>query len=262
MTASFTLLWICKWVSLAALLQTLEFFFMRPAFQESGVWRWSLIRRDFISWPRWIRSPLDLLLGDRGFDAVLGARFLAAAGLLFLPRLSPLLLLILLFSTLLICVRWRGPFNGGSDSMTVLLLLVLGVVSWNPGDPVWARAALWYIALQTCFSFLIAGLVKIRHASWRNGEALQGILRLPTYEIPPAARRLADFPRFCRASSWALLLFECSFPLALLHPLSAVFYLCAAVAFQLANFYVFGLNRFVWAWLAAYPAVLWCSGGI
>jgi hypothetical protein len=30
-----------------------------------------------------------------------------------------------------------------------------------------------------------------------------------------------------------------------------------AVLFHLANACLFGLNRFVWVWIAAYPAILW-----
>jgi hypothetical protein len=32
-----------------------------------------------------------------------------------------------------------------------------------------------------------------------------------------------------------------------------------ALAFHIANVYVFGLNRFVWAWAATYPALYFCS---
>ena len=32
-----------------------------------------------------------------------------------------------------------------------------------------------------------------------------------------------------------------------------------ALGFHLANVYAFGLNRFLFAWLAAYPALYYCS---
>ena len=36
--------------------------------------------------------------------------------------------------------------------------------------------------------------------------------------------------------------------------------LVAAIGFHLVNFYAFGLNRFLFAWAAAYPALYFCSG--
>lgn len=259
MTALMALTWTTKLLAFAMLLQNIEFFRLRPTFQESGVWRWSLIREDFKKFPFWIRRILDLFLQDRGFDIVLIVRILASVALLFQSGLPMGTLFVLLFTTLLITMRFRGPFNGGSDSMTVLLLLVLSLVSLRQDHPLWLSGGTWYVALQTSLSFLIAGVVKIRHSSWRRGEALRAILRLPTYDIPSSLRGLANSSNFCLFGSWLILLFECSFPLALLHPFLATFYLVLAFLFQLANYSIFGLNRFLWAWLAAYPTIFWCS---
>jgi hypothetical protein len=47
--------------------------------------------------------------------------------------------------------------------------------------------------------------------------------------------------------------FECAFPLALI---DARLLSLLGIAFHVVNARVLGLNRFLWAWLAAYPA-LW-----
>jgi hypothetical protein len=62
-------------------------------------------------------------------------------------------------------------------------------------------------------------------------------------------------PGVARAGAWTVLALECAFPLVLVVPGAAWVLLPAAAAFHLANAIVLGLDRFLWAWLAAYPAL-------
>ena len=39
----------------------------------------------------------------------------------------------------------------------------------------------------------------------------------------------------------------------------AVGFCAVAIGFHFLVYWFFGLNRFVWAWLASYPAVLYCA---
>ena len=57
--------------------------------------------------------------------------------------------------------------------------------------------------------------------------------------------------------SWALILFELLFPLTLVDGTALKVGLATAAAFHLATACMFGLNRFLWIWLAAYPLLLW-----
>jgi hypothetical protein len=37
--------------------------------------------------------------------------------------------------------------------------------------------------------------------------------------------------------------------------------MCAVAAlFHFLVFWFFGLNRFFWAWVASFPAIIWCAG--
>lgn len=72
-----------------------------------------------------------------------------------------------------------------------------------------------------------------------------------------ALRAWAARPAPLVAGAWVMLVFEAAFPLALLHPFAIRAALAAALAFHLVNASVFGLNRFVWAWLAGYPLLVW-----
>ena len=53
------------------------------------------------------------------------------------------------------------------------------------------------------------------------------------------------------------MLFELLFPLALLDAGYLKAALVIAGLFHLVNGCVFGLNRFLWIWIAAYPSLLW-----
>jgi uncharacterized protein YhhL (DUF1145 family) len=70
-------------------------------------------------------------------------------------------------------------------------------------------------------------------------------------------RGWARWPRLLRAMAWGVILLELAFPLALLDARLLWAALSLAALFHLANALLFGLNRFLWTWLAAYPALLW-----
>ncbi|MGD1876677.1 MAG: HTTM domain-containing protein [Kiloniellaceae bacterium] len=152
--------------------------------------------------------------------------------------------------------RFQGPYNGGSDRMGLLILLCLLVSHLAPA-PVWREVALGYLALQLTLSYFIAGGVKIVNPDWRHGRALGDVFRFSAYPVSENLRALADRPRLLFAASWAVMLFELVFPAALLHPAALVAGLTVAGLFHLANAILFGLNRFFWIWLAAYPSILW-----
>jgi hypothetical protein len=119
------------------------------------------------------------------------------------------------------------------------------------------EAAFGYLAVQVILSYFIAGQVKIVNADWRSGRALRDVFGFSAYPVSEAMRGLADHPRLLWVMSWAVMLFEVLFPLSLLHPMTIIAALIVAALFHLANACLFGLNRFFWFWLAAYPSILW-----
>jgi hypothetical protein len=233
-------------------LQTVELLAVRTSLSERGVWRFSTLAAELSELPR----PLAWLLRCLSYRAflVLLAAQLAACVWLLARGPSPVLL-VPLATTLLICVRFRGSFNGGSDAMTVLVLLGLSAGALFPSRPRAALGGLGYIALQTTLSYAAAGVIKLQQPSWRRGHALASFFELPRYGAPAAARALAARPALGRAAAWGVLAFECAFPLALLGPQLCGPFLALALGFHLLNSALFGLNRFLWAWAAAYPAV-------
>ena len=58
------------------------------------------------------------------------------------------------------------------------------------------------------------------------------------------------------------MLFELAFPLTLLTQTTLIMGLAVAATFHFANAGLFGLNRFFWIWLAAYPSILWLQNRV
>lgn len=194
-------------------------------------------------------------------DRVLfGLRFLCAAALLYAP-LATFALLALAAISLVMLNRFQGPYNGGSDKMSLLILWCLLGAALVPTD--FAKEVLFgYLALQLTLSYFISGRVKITNPSWRSGQALQDVFAYSAYPVSEALRSFTDRPQLMQAMSWAVILFELMFPLALLHPAALILALGVAALFHLANACLFGLNRFFWIWLVAYPSLIWFQARI
>ena len=186
---------------------------------------------------------------------------------IFLPRLGLSLLLMLGFQTPLVCLglvvlglcmlkRFQGPYNGGSDRMSLLILCCLCLTHFMPTERL-QEYVFGYLALQLVLSYFISGWVKVVNPQWRNGQALQDVFRFSTYPVSDALRQLVKWPRLLWLMSWAVMIFELTFPFTLFAQTTLIVGLIIATVFHFANACLFGLNRFFWIWLAAYPSLLW-----
>lgn len=250
--------WVQRLIGVAIIFQTIELLQIRTTFSDTGVWSWNDLRKEFRIFSGLNQRMLDFFLNYRNFLCLLFIRLLLAISLLF--HSNVFILAILLFSTIMIGLRWRGTFNGGSDYMTILVLSALTVDSLAVHSYKISLAVLWYLAIQVSTSYFIAGLVKIRRQNWRNGTALSCFVASTIYKEDKLSNLIKDKKSIAVILSWLLFLFELGFPIALLSPNISLVFLILAVAFHVGNFYIFGLNRFVFAWMACYPALYFCSG--
>lgn len=162
---------------------------------------------------------------------------------------------------LLVCAgillrRFQGPYSGGSDAMSGLVLLCLFLSHLAP-TRFWQEIALGYLAFQLVFSYFQSGYIKIINAEWRSGLALQDVFAITAYPVSGQVRSLSHSPRLLLMMSWVVILFELAFPLALLNQTALMIALLVAATFHFANAWLFGLNRFFWIWPAAYPVLWW-----
>lgn len=164
--------------------------------------------------------------------------------------------LALFVNVLFVLRRFQGPYNGGSDLLSMLLITCLAAVHFVPW-PDWREYVFGYLALQVVFSYLKSGWSKVIHRDWRNGQALRDVFTFSVYPVSEATRAWAMRPQLLLVMSWAVILLELLFPLALLSAPALHAGLALALSFHVANFVLFGFNRFVWVWVAAYPSLIW-----
>ena len=165
----------------------------------------------------------------------------------------------LMVMALLLLFRWRGAFNGGSDFMT--LVGISALLCADLLTPIWGaeqawRAALWWVTLQLITSYFMSGWVKLKHPGWRKGTALPLFLDTGIYG-PLPAHSLLRRPWLTRPICWAFILWEGLFALVFLDVRLAWIGCLIGAVFHGLVFAYFGLNRFFWAWLASYPALIY-----
>lgn len=238
---------LCAW---SVLLQTLEYWRIRGSTDPDGVWSWPIQRADIPDSAQRMKRLLDVVFLPMGYRSLLifrgvAAWFLAVQGASLGVALS------LFVCQLLLLIRWRGAFNGGSDFMTlvtlsgiliaqVLLCFVDSAMAWGAG--------LCYIAIHTLSSYFVSGWVKVKRPEWRTGQALTVFLNSGLYgPLPPDS--LFRRPWVAGCCSWAFILWEGVFPWVLFKPDWIALFSGIAILFHFLVFWFFGLNRFFWAWI-------------
>jgi hypothetical protein len=245
------LAWVARLAGLALGLDALELLALRRA-GAFAIWTDPLVARDLTVLPRPLARLAALTLSARGFIGVQLAHAAAAGALLALGP-GPWAALAL-GAHVLVCMRWRGTLNGGSDQLKVVVLSGLTIAAL---DPALATVGLAYVAAQTILSYFVAGVVKLIEPTWRSGEAIDRLTALPRYGVP--TRVASAMTRVARPLAWGVMTFELLSPLAFSGPRAAAVILATAAGFHAVNAAALGLNRFFWAWVSAYPAVLWAS---
>lgn len=167
------------------------------------------------------------------------------------------ILLILLILHVLVCIRFRGIFNGGSDMMAVVVMTGLIINLANISTTA-QNLGLIYIAIHGVYSYFKAGLVKIRDMHWRQGTSIAVFFSQSLYpDVRYFANWLDTKPQLCKYISWSIIIFELSALAIPIFPAFALSFFFMAMSFHFLNYLAFGLNRFFWTWLSAWPAIIY-----
>ncbi|MEE9386056.1 MAG: hypothetical protein V3V08_21810 [Nannocystaceae bacterium] len=249
--------WCGRLIAVAIVFQTIELLQLRRLTRNDGIWAWDAIKCDYEGFPRPVSTMLAWVLHWRVYAHLLRLRLLFALVALWSPH--PWLWWLLFCFCLLASMRWRGTFNGGSDRMTLVVLASTCLASSFPDRPLVVLGSVLHIAVQAMLSYFVAGVGKFGSANWRTGRALPRFLRADGYDPPRAARHLLRGRSRAWIASWCIIFFECGSPLALAGPRCCLLFIGFAGLFHLVIFCVFGLNRFVFAWAATYPALYFAS---
>ncbi len=249
MSEILTLQLIARLAGFVALLQTAELLSLQSWFGADGVWDWRTLRGDYEDSNFVIRTLLDRYLGNLSFKFMLWFRLIVCLFVMARPDFLGISILFLTgFAT---SARFRGSFNGGSDSMTLLTLISVAVGFVRPASAFYAHSGICMLAAFSILSYTTAGLSKLRNPKWRDGRAFA---QLVTQWQGPRARRLPN--GFAKFASWTTLAFECLFAFSLTGEAICVGFLTAGVVFHWLNHRTLALNRFFWAWIITYPAIL------
>ncbi|MFE3320207.1 HTTM domain-containing protein [Nocardia sp. NPDC059195] len=161
-----------------------------------------------------------------------------------------------------ILLSMRSRFGGdGADQLTIIVFASLAL-AFGIGQERANEIVLWFLAAQVCLAYFTAGAAKLVSPSWRSGAALPGILTTQAYGHPQAGKILVRHRGIATAACWSVILLECGFPLALLgiRPLTYALLISGALL-HIGTAVLMRLSTFPWAFVATYPAVIFCATG-
>lgn len=255
MSLANTLWIIVHLLCLSMALQAIEIMILTRSKAFQNIWSFENLKTDLESGLKLPRSFLSKLFSIRGLRFVALTQVLLCLICFSFPTFW--IVLLLLTTHLIVCIRFRGTFNGGSDMMTFVILTGL-LISFASKDERYQKLGLIYIAIHTLYSYFKAGLVKVKFKEWRNGHAAPAFLERSLYlDMKSIAQWLRYRPRLSQTLCLSVIIFELSALALPLVPTFALSYFALAASFHFLNFLSFGLNRFFWIWLTAWPAVLY-----
>lgn len=166
---------------------------------------------------------------------------------------------LFLFCIFLQFLTFGGLYNGGSTAMShqVAIALSIGTLLIYLNLPI--QFVLYYIGIQSVMSYWVAGLVKIKEKEWRNGQTLKDIIQYSNYQLPEFIKKISNYRPFMLLGSWMTIIIEISLPLFLLNIEALHLILILLFIFHIFNAFVFGINRFIFAWLSTYPAIYYLA---
>lgn len=237
----------------------------RPAWLADSSWNsWTVHRLARpVTAGRAFGGAVTLVAGWPRVLALVAVTAAAGVGLLY-PTSGALRAVLLTIVVFGVAVRMlRAPYGGeGSDQVLLVVFAALALGAWRPSDAV-ATAVLWFVAGQACLAYFTSGASKLFAPAWQSGDALLGVAGTAAWGNPVVADWLQARPVTTRWASRAVAAAEACFPLVLLAPDPVVpWLLVAGGAFHLLVAVAMGLNCFVWAFVATYPAILYVAWSI
>lgn len=250
-------------VGIGVVLSSLEDLRRYRSFSDDGLqsWRVARLHNRILS-----RTPVRVLA-----DAVLSySRF----RWLIATRLSVMCLLLtfqfgdwaqtsllFLLGVCTVAYNVRSPFGlSGDHQMTTIIVVALLFASLVPDGHIVEYLSLWFIAIQGVLSYVIAGWFKLASSTWRSGDALLGIMRTDVYGNRSYYRMLRRWPPVATGTAWTVIAFESLFFLVFANQPALTFgFLLMGALFHLHAAFIMRLNLFFWAFVATYPAIVFCA---
>lgn len=252
------ILFTTRLLSLAIFIQSIEVFYLSRQTTFQKIFGYRNIKSDLQKGLPLPRHLIQILFADQTLSALALIQIALAFVSWWSPNGWPFLIIFLIH--FIICIRFRGTFNGGSDMMTFVVLtgVLLSFFFHSKTEPaVSLDLGFIYITIHLLFSYFKAGFVKIKQPDWQQGKALAVFLqRSLLSDIRQLGIWLSTKPILGLILSWIVLVFELSVVALLFFPQLVLPYFILAFLFHFLVYISFGLNRFFWIWMSAWPAAL------
>jgi hypothetical protein len=244
-----------KLVSITFFLSGIEFWILSTKKSFFSIWSFSNLQKELESGLPLPKPWIKALFSDSSFQAIIFIHIAAAAFLFLISHWA--IVFLLLLTHLIICVRFRGTFNGGSDMMKFVILTGVLIILASD-EKVVQQLGLFYICIHMILSYFKAGWSKLMNREWRTGAALPEFLsRSLFHESKKLSEYLLENPKLNHIITWSVLLFELGILVILFKPELTSIFFGIAMAFHFCNYLFLGLNRFFWIWLCGWPALLY-----
>ena len=249
---------------LGLIINTLEFLFIASEFSSNGIFFGKIHKLEWKKFPesKHIEKFLDSIYGRRGFIVGMITRLICLVALFFVPLRTYSFSIYIGIIVLINLIFWtRQSFGGdGSDQMLSIISVTFLICVTPFGTPLSLEIGLWFIALQSCLAYFSAGIAKVISPKWRSGEAVYAVLNTGSYGVQFLGQFLRSRTKIKLFLSWTVILMEILFPLVLILPYPLQWLILVwGIGFHLANAIFMGLNTFLWAFIATYPAILFVS---
>ncbi|WP_030801608.1 hypothetical protein [Streptomyces sp. NRRL S-337] len=155
--------------------------------------------------------------------------------------------------------RLHTPFGGdGADQLQQVINVVLASTGTFKDGEKARDVAMRALALETTISYVASGVVKLVSPVWLSGEAFSGVIRTHNYGDPRIFQLVHKYPLLGKLITWGTVAAEVGFPLVFVLPKPAAkAWLGSMTLFHLGIGQFMGLNRFVLAFGATHPALLY-----
>lgn len=262
MNTAVIILIIAKIACIGIFLSSIEDILGYSTLKTSGLLSWTVGRLFRGKKGLKIAYPItDIVYSEKVFLFILTLRGVAALSILIWPISSSMTGCIsglyLLMLCLTIIVLRRSLFGlDGSQQMNFLIFFAITASSLI-NSPFSKTVTLYFIAIQLIFSYFISGIYKLFSPVWRNGDALSGVFNNTIYGNKIIREALIRYPSINVGLSWGVFLFETFFFIIIFMPIKFVFlFLFLGFILHFSIMISMGLTNFLFAFLAAYPAVI------
>ncbi len=150
----------------------------------------------------------------------------------------------------------KYTINGsdGAEQYSAIIFAACAMGRTDKGKNV--DLAVDFIAAQTVLSYFVAGAVKWLGSEWRNGTAVERVIRTKVYGSRTFYQLLRRWPRVSETLTYQTVAVEALFPLLVISKYTRLPALTTMFLFHAANARLMGLGRFFIVFTSTYPAVL------